>query len=438
MATKCSSRSRSIVLLLFVLLCAAICGTAAKQLGDRDLEQSSGQFERPFPDRPNGGQKQKRMKKKKPEVFVPPSTPNYVELEQRAPSMIHKDAEFIKACKDMAGYYKDPQQNPNLANTIVIVGINYSYRDFLHNFKCHMDELGIKFLPIAMDDDIYNYIIKKKLGPTFLMPNLTGRSSVDKNAANFGGEAFNLIGCRKIEAVNGALQLGYNVVFSDVDIAVVSDPLPYLFIKGVDYVHSQNLGCGSKVKWDFNQTMEGNTGFYAVKSNAVTKRTFDLTFRACSQAPKYDDQTMFWLILRTNRNPAPDPMAACSVPTGDGPTTTMQLVDTGSNSKVVSCPLDDCLFSASNLSSPKKYRDLLQALKSKSRGAVMAHANWLSGRAKKKAALSKHGLWKVAMVKDEFGADTWVCQANRKQSEIATSSSSLMMKREKIKRKVEI
>jgi hypothetical protein len=67
-----------------------------------------------------------------------------------------------------------------------------------------------------------------------------------------------LIGCRKLEAVGGALKLGYNVVFSDVDIALLVDPLEYLFFPHVDYVHSENNGCLRK--WKFNDTMEGNTG----------------------------------------------------------------------------------------------------------------------------------------------------------------------------------
>ena len=69
---------------------------------------------------------------------------------------------------------------------------------------------------------------------------------------------FNLIGCRKIEAVYGALKLGYDVIFSDVDIAWIRDPIDHVFIPGVDYVHSSNNGCNKK--WMFNDTMEGNTG----------------------------------------------------------------------------------------------------------------------------------------------------------------------------------
>ena len=67
-----------------------------------------------------------------------------------------------------------------------------------------------------------------------------------------------MIGCRKMEAVGAALKLGYHVIFSDVDIAILRDPINYLFHSGIDYVHSTNKGCS--VKWDFNETMEGNTG----------------------------------------------------------------------------------------------------------------------------------------------------------------------------------
>ena len=61
-----------------------------------------------------------------------------------------------------------------------------------------------------------------------------------------------------MEAVGAALNLGYNVIFSDVDIAILRDPINYLFHEGVDYVHSTNKGCA--VKWNFNEEMEGNTG----------------------------------------------------------------------------------------------------------------------------------------------------------------------------------
>ncbi len=71
-----------------------------------------------------------------------------------------------------------------------------------------------------------------------------------------------------MEVVGGALQLGYDVVFSDVDVALLADPIKYLFFEGVDYVHSDNLGCMSKEKgnWTFHSHWEGNTGKYILVS----------------------------------------------------------------------------------------------------------------------------------------------------------------------------
>eukprot|EP01036_Dinobryon_divergens_P034591 gene34591-44720_t len=118
---------------------------------------------------PPGGPSVK--KRKPPEEFVPPSKPDYSQLEK-------------------AGYYKDPGRNPALKNTLFISGINYSYRDFFHNFRCFTDRLGIRFLPISLDEHIYTYLTTNN-----------------------------------IEAVAGALKLGYDVVFSDVDIALLKDPI---------------------------------------------------------------------------------------------------------------------------------------------------------------------------------------------------------------------
>jgi len=69
-----------------------------------------------------------------------------------------------------------------------------------------------------------------------------------------------------MEAVYAALKLGYDVVFSDVDIAILSDPISFVFLPGVDYTHSSNNGC--EKKWSFNDTMEGNTGRTI---NSITK-----------------------------------------------------------------------------------------------------------------------------------------------------------------------
>eukprot|EP01041_Mallomonas_annulata_P001843 gene1843-3576_t len=325
-------------------------------------------------------------------IFVPPKTPNYTDLESWPSSTLSSDPLFIEACESMAGYYKDPKRNPALSKTIVIAGVNNGYADFLHNFKCYMDKLGIKFLPLSMDKGIYHYITENKISSTYLMKDIPGRDKVAAEPSGFGGKNFNLIGCRKMEAVAAALALGYNVLFSDVDIAMLRDPAPYIFDKGVDYVHSTNKGCG--VKWTFNEQMEGNTGFYYAVSSPQTIRTWDLTYRACSRAPLYDDQTMFWLILRTNKNPAPRPLTKC--PQGSSSSGSVSVSrdrSSSTTSEVSSCPLDDCLFSAGGLRDATTLNNLVNNVRARKEKAVAAHANWMNGKENKKAALQRAGLW---------------------------------------------
>ena len=127
-------------------------------------------------------------------------------------------------------------------------------------------------------------------------------------------------------------------------------------------------------------------------SNPRTIRTWDLVYRACARAPLYDDQTMFWLILRTNSNPAAQPLAQCPVAARGSDSSHTKKED---GNVVVSCPLHNCLFSAGNLREGRPYRTLLQSLKSDKQKAVMAHANWMNGKSNKKSALQKAGLWIV-------------------------------------------
>ena len=41
--------------------------------------------------------------KRKPQVFVPPSDPDYNDLDKKDPSKLHEDPQFISACKELAG-----------------------------------------------------------------------------------------------------------------------------------------------------------------------------------------------------------------------------------------------------------------------------------------------------------------------------------------------
>jgi hypothetical protein len=97
------------------------------------------------------------------EEWVRATAPDYADLELKLPSNTYADPAFVRACEEMKGYYKDVSRNPRLKNTIFIVGVNNGYKDFYHNFKCFMDRLGIKFLPVSLDEGVYSYLTNNKV-----------------------------------------------------------------------------------------------------------------------------------------------------------------------------------------------------------------------------------------------------------------------------------
>jgi hypothetical protein len=124
-----------------------------------------------------------------------------------------------------------------------------------------------------------------------------------------------------------------------------------------------------------------STGFYSVVSNPSTIKTWDLTYRACAKAPLYDDQTMFWLILRTNMKPLAAPLNKCpniEKNINSNPVEKSASQMDPSTKTIITCPLDGCMFSAGNLREVKYTQILSDTLRSNNNLAVTVHANWLN------------------------------------------------------------
>lgn len=127
-----------------------------------------------------------------------------------------------------------------LAKTVVVTACNYGYLNHLFNFDCFMKRLNMKYLVIAMDKKTYDHLKNQTSIHTYY---LHYDSEVTTAPQEFRSKQFNIITTRKKEAVLTIMKLGYHVLFSDTDVAVVRDPLPYLFWKNVDYVHSAGSFC---------------------------------------------------------------------------------------------------------------------------------------------------------------------------------------------------
>jgi hypothetical protein len=126
-----------------------------------------------------------------------------------------------------------------LKNTVLMTGCNHGFLNHLMNFKCFADRLNMKFVVVALDKKTHDFVRHNTTMDSIYMQ----YADVTEEATEFRSQQFNLITARKKEAVHDVLELGYDVLFSDTDVAIVRDPFPYILWKNVDYVHSLNCIC---------------------------------------------------------------------------------------------------------------------------------------------------------------------------------------------------
>jgi hypothetical protein len=162
---------------------------------------------------------------------------------------IKPESDLLNVLQKAAGVYKDPKKNPALDKTVIITGCNFGYVNHLHNLKCFMDRLELKALVLSMDERLHVYVQERMnsstAGSLFYSYNIggVGQTAVKEEATTFRSPQFHIITNRKKEGVVSVMELGYDALFVDTDIALLRDPFPYLIWKNVDYAFSHNKIC---------------------------------------------------------------------------------------------------------------------------------------------------------------------------------------------------
>lgn len=152
------------------------------------------------------------------------------------------DPLLLEKLKEVAGIYKDKSKQKGLEKAVMITSCNHAYLNHLHNYKCFADRLGFNFLVMSMDPIIHQYITQNTTMVSYLLTE-GAVGNISSDPGEFRSRQFNMITAKKVEAVYFVLDYGYDVLFADVDIAVVRDPIPHVIYPGMDYVHSTNSFC---------------------------------------------------------------------------------------------------------------------------------------------------------------------------------------------------
>lgn len=152
-------------------------------------------------------------------------------------------ADLLPLLEKVSGIYSQvpsTSKHLSLEKTVIVTACNHGFLNHLFNFDCYMQRLKMKYLVIAMDKKAYEYLSANTSIVTYYMHS---DNEITTAPQEFRSKQFNIITTRKKEAVLAIMKLGYNVLFSDTDVAILRDPLPYMIWNNVDYVHSINAFC---------------------------------------------------------------------------------------------------------------------------------------------------------------------------------------------------
>jgi uncharacterized coiled-coil protein SlyX len=230
--------------------------------------------------------------------------------------------ELVRVAAAVAGVYvEEPSVPPNLflTKTIVLTLANFRYRTLVEAWDCRVASLGIRYVLWVLDLDLYHFLQDRRPDISmrvFFAPSIFAiHPSISSDGTAFRSVAFNVITCLKLFATRSLMELGYDVLLSDVDVFWFSDPFPWFgklnqlapSLQSCDIEYMQNAAWGkSGFFWRECITVgicphdtEANSGFYFVKSSQATLVLFENAERSCTQRPDIDDQTNLWF----NANP---------------------------------------------------------------------------------------------------------------------------------------
>ena len=136
--------------------------------------------------------------------------------------------------------YSSPTIRVSLSNAVFAIMVNHGFVNQARNLDCYMKRLNFKYLIIALDKAAYDEM-KAGMNVTVYLSRI--HSSFATASTNYGSSEYRSIVKYKTKMVQNILHMGYDVVFSDTDIAIVRDPFPYMVWNDVDYVHAPNCVC---------------------------------------------------------------------------------------------------------------------------------------------------------------------------------------------------
>jgi hypothetical protein len=173
----------------------------------------------------------------------------------------------------------------NQNNTIIVMVCNFGHSEMLMNFVCNAHAKGKETQAalssvLVFPTDIETHKLAQSLGlKSFYSETIFG-GTPHEAAEQYGDEVYSKIMLSKVYCVHLISQLGYDLLFQDVDIVWYKNPLPFF------YIDLPDKNSFYAKEWDmifqddgarhlFFAPYSANTGFYFVRNNRKTQYFFN-------------------------------------------------------------------------------------------------------------------------------------------------------------------
>eukprot|EP01031_Cornospumella_fuschlensis_P040979 gene40979-49986_t len=178
----------------------------------------------------------------------------------------HQGSDLEDLLRKASGVHSSPNPSSHpLHNTVLLTAASYPSINLLYNFKCFLDRLKFKFIVLSLDFALYNDLANND--ESILAYPATASAQIDPLATSSSklqsqGEL------NKLEAVYSALEKGYDVLFVEVDTALLEDPAPRLQHADMVFAHDGPATCDSSAAQPTSTSSTGGAGLFFVRSNA--------------------------------------------------------------------------------------------------------------------------------------------------------------------------
>lgn len=170
--------------------------------------------------------------------------------------------------------------------TVIIVPVTTQFRQLAINLWCNFQRLGIKNVLFW----VLNYSLRDEIMTTNVPFYFNSKFSTTDDVVYYHEPYFNLMMRERLVLLQDVIELGFNFVFCDADIAFSRDFRSYV----LHYAKKENCNIVVQTDTSSEETwVETNGGFYFVPANNLTLKIFQLLQQFLFANPEFEDQQAF-------------------------------------------------------------------------------------------------------------------------------------------------